>query len=291
MRSTKNTNGHEEKKIESAVGKPNTISAHCPLPTAHCPLPTAHCPLPTAHCPRLCFFFVSLRALRGGSFRSFVDYTGVVSDWFYDLVWYTFWPAFGVSSSPIVLHAQRTKRSGGYILAANHISPLDVACLIKESHRRLDFVSIVELFHKPLLKWFYGNMNAFPIDRARINPNSIRTLVDRLQKGRVVAIFPEGGIKTGPASVLNGGRFKPGVLRLARMANVPIIPAVVLGTTAYHKVANWLPLRRTQYGIAFGEPIEPGPTADDELLGKMLRESFLALKEELMLAMSSHAAT
>ncbi|HSU69354.1 MAG TPA: lysophospholipid acyltransferase family protein, partial [Tepidisphaeraceae bacterium] len=175
-----------------------------------------------------------------------------MSDWFYNVVWYACWPAFGVSSSPVVLHRERIQRDGPFILAANHLSPYDVPCLIKESSRHLDFVSILEVFRNPLMGWFYGNMNAFPLDRGRVDTGTTRIILDRLKKGRVVAMFPEGGVRREEDSVLNGGRMKPGALRLARLAGVPIVPAVILGTGAYRKVSGWLPLRRTRYAINFG---------------------------------------
>src|SRR5690349_4952884 len=47
---------------------------------------------------------------------------GAVSDWFYKLVRYMGSPAFWVSASPVVLHANRARRRGAYILAPNHFS-------------------------------------------------------------------------------------------------------------------------------------------------------------------------
>jgi len=209
-----------------------------------------------------------------------------VSDWFYNLIFYTWRPAFTVSSSPVILHIDRAKRQGAYILASNHLSPLDVACLIKETPRMLDFVSIVEVFRNPLLGWFYGNMNAFPLDRGRVDTGTTRTILDRLRRGRVVALFPEGRIRPESESIVHGGPFKPGVLRLARIANVPIIPVVVLGTIGYHRISSWLPLRRTRYGINYGPAIEPDPSDETGKLEVALRAAYQSLYQELSDAMS-----
>ena len=215
-----------------------------------------------------------------------------MSDWFYNLVWYTFWPAFGVSSSPVVLHPERPRRPGAYLLAANHLSPFDVPCLIKESGRKLDFVSITEVFENPLMAWFYGNMNAFPLDRRRHDVGATRTILERLERGRAVGIFPEGGIRTEENSVLNGGRVKPGVIRLAKLANVPIIPTVVLGTKAYERTLSWAPLRRVRYGINFGEAIDPAASPDEQALQEQLLAAYRSLHAELLAAMpdSRHSA-
>jgi 1-acyl-sn-glycerol-3-phosphate acyltransferase len=208
-----------------------------------------------------------------------------VSNWFYNLVWCACWPAFGVSSSPIVLHRERGRRPGAYLLAANHLSPLDVPCIMKETHRQIDFISIVEVFRNPLIGWFYGHMGAFPLDRGRVDTGTTRTILDRLKHGRVVGIFPEGSVQTDETSVLYGGRMKPGVFRIAKLANVPIMPVVIIGTRAYHRLWSWLPVRRVRYGVNFGEPIEVREGEDLPALEARLREAFRALHEELKGAM------
>jgi 1-acyl-sn-glycerol-3-phosphate acyltransferase len=209
-----------------------------------------------------------------------------MSDWYYNIVWHLCAPAFTVSSSPVILHRERSEREGAYLLAANHLSPYDVACLMKVTPRLLDFVSIVEMFKKPLVGWFFRNMNAFPLDRGRIDTATTRIIFDRLRKGRVVALFPEGRIRTIEESVLQGGNFKRGVLRIAQLANVPILPVVIVGTTAYHRVNSWLPIRRTVYGVNYGEAIEPSAGEDEEALAARLKTAFLELYAELRAAMS-----
>ena len=150
---------------------------------------------------------------------------------------------------------------GAYILAATHFSPFDVPLLVRHSHRKLDFVSIVEVFAKPFVGWFYGNMNAFPLDRSKTDSKTVRIIRDRLRRGRVIAIFPEGNLRKWEDSVLNGGEIKPGIARLAQMVGVPIIPVVVLDSQKYGSWKSWLPLRRTKYCINFGEPIQVGGRA------------------------------
>lgn len=209
-----------------------------------------------------------------------------MSEWFYNVVWYACWPAFGVSSRPLVLHRERSERPGAFLLAANHLSPLDVPCIMKEMRRPVDFVSIVEVFRNPLIGWFYGHMGAFPLDRGRVDTGTTRTILDRLRQGRIVGIFPEGAVQTDATSVLHGGRLKPGVVRLAKLANVPIVPAVIVGTRAYHRPMSWLPLRRVRYGLNFGEAIEPDPAADVQTISARLQTAYLELFDELRSAMT-----
>lgn len=212
-----------------------------------------------------------------------------MSDAFYNLVWHLGHHAFWVSSSPTVLNAEVTRRAGAYILASNHSSPYDIPLLMRHSARNLDFVSIVEVFRKPLVGWFYGSMNAFPLDRSKPDSPTVRIILDRLAKGRAVAMFPEGGFRKEADSVINGGRMKPGIGRLAQLADVPIIPVVIVGSSLYSRVLAWAPIRRTRYGIHYGQPLEvrkdleKSEAAQD--IETRLREAFVRLHRELQSAM------
>jgi 1-acyl-sn-glycerol-3-phosphate acyltransferase len=206
-----------------------------------------------------------------------------LSDRYYKWVRRICLPAFLVSASPVVLHARRAVCQGAYILAPNHLSPYDVPCLIKETPRVLDFVSIVDVFRNPLVAWFYRNMGAMPLDRSRVDITTTRTILQRLAQGRVVAMFPEGRIQNDEGSVLNGGRIRSGIFGIARAANVPILPCVILGTRAYHRFSAWLPLRRTVFGVNYGDPLMPDDTWENPAVAEgRLRESYRELHAELL---------
>jgi 1-acyl-sn-glycerol-3-phosphate acyltransferase len=181
-----------------------------------------------------------------------------MSDFTYKWVVRIGYHAFWVSSRPVVLHRDRVgTMDGPYILAPNHLSPYDVPCLMAEMPRwkLLDFLSITELFQNRLSAWFLRSVNTFPLDRSRADSPTVRIILKRLAKGRIIAMFPEGQFRTGANSVLNGGEIKPGVAKLAQMAGVPIVPCVILGTNAYSKPQSWLPLKRVRYGVIYGTPL------------------------------------
>ena len=189
-----------------------------------------------------------------------------MSDMFYNLIRSVGRPVFWLSSSPTVLHADRLKATAGaMILAPNHLSPYDVPCLMASTPRKLDFVSVAEFFRNPLSGWFLRSMNAFPLDRGRRDAAATRKILERLERGRTVAMFPEGQIRTAESSALTGGAFKGSVTRLARLADVPIMPCVVLATGAFARPSAWLPLRRTRYGVNFGEPLRVSRAGDEEI--------------------------
>ncbi len=202
-----------------------------------------------------------------------------MSDLFYQIIRTLGTPAFWVSSSPVVLGLENLPRQGPFILAASHTSPYDVPLLIRHSPRPLDFVSIVEVFRNPLVAWFYGSLNAFPLDRGRADSKTVRVILDRLGRGRVVAMFPEGGFRRGADSVFVSRKIKPGTARLAAIAAVPIVPCVIINSEAYSRIASWLPLRRTRYGLIFGPPL--AARDDPALVESMLVDALLALHDRL----------
>jgi len=151
--------------------------------------------------------------------------------------------------------------------------------LIRHVPRLLDFVSTVEVFSTPLLGWFYGNMNAFPLDRQKPDAPTVRKILSRLKRGRAIVMFPEGGFRRGKASVVYSRTIRPGVGRIVKIAKIPVIPAVLVNTAAYSKPLAWLPFFHTRYAIAFGPPISPNLTPEE--IDKALVEAIVALYEQI----------
>ena len=188
---------------------------------------------------------------------------------------------FFLTTRPKVLHVERTELEGAWLLASNHVSPYDVAPIVANCRRLIDWVSITEVFANPFLRWFCGNMGAFPINRSIKDLKGVRVIYQRLTAGRVVGIFPEGEIRDGQqAKVLEGGSIKPGVGKIAYAAKVPIIPCVVMDTWNFHGILVWLPLRLIRYGIIFGEPLTIDTTlAKREAIRKIEQDLETALRE------------
>jgi 1-acyl-sn-glycerol-3-phosphate acyltransferase len=210
-----------------------------------------------------------------------------MSDPFYRFIRFSGRHVFWLSSRSTVIGVAHTRRPGPFILAATHSSPYDVPLLIRHTPPMLDFVSITEVFKNPLVAWFYGSLNAFPLERSRPDAPAVRVILDRLKRGRVVAMFPEGRICKGPASVVHSRRIRPGIGRIAQLANVPIVPVVIVNSGAYSRFSNWLPLRRVRYGLVYGEPISPD--GEPEWIEQRLIEAFVSLHAELVRKMPTVA--
>lgn len=187
-----------------------------------------------------------------------------MSDWFYSATRFVCHHPFILTRRPTLLHRERLDRAGAFLVASNHASAYDVPLLIAHSpRRRLDFVSATEVCLHPLFGPFYRAMNAFPLERARPDAPAVRTLLERLSRGRAVVIFPEGRFSLGDQSVVHGGAIRPGLGRIAMLAQVPVLPVVVVGSTHYKRPTAWIPFKGTRYGIVVGEPMTaPKPPAD-----------------------------
>ena len=118
---------------------------------------------------------------------------------------------------------------------------------------------MAEFFRPPALGLFLRSIDAFPAERDRADLKTIRTTIGRLKSGRIVGIFPEGGIRDGARSLLEGARLRAGAATLAQIADVPVVPCVILGTDRFYSKKQWLPFRRTPVWIAFGKPISCFP--------------------------------
>ena len=154
-----------------------------------------------------------------------------------------------------VLPRENGNRVGGFLLAANHISHFDPFLLSLAVRRKIDWMTMAEFFRPPLLGFLLRAIDAFPAERDRADLKTIRTAIERLRSGRVVGLFPEGGIRDGTRSLLEGAPLRPGASTLAQIAAVPVLPCVILGSDRLYSKKRWLPFRRTPIWIAVGNPI------------------------------------
>jgi pimeloyl-ACP methyl ester carboxylesterase len=118
---------------------------------------------------------------------------------------------------------------------------------------------MAEFFRPAALGFILRLIDAFPAERDRADLKTIRTAINRLKSGRAIGLFPEGGIRDGARSLLEGAPLRPGAATLAQIADVPVVPCVILGTDRFYSKKQWLPFRRTTVWIAFGKPISCFP--------------------------------
>lgn len=131
-------------------------------------------------------------------------------------------------------------------------------------------------------------MGALPLDRAKRETATMLRVARRLRAGGVVGLFPEGGVRADAASVLHDGAIRDGIARLAEIADVPVIPAVVLGGAKFSRWPSWLPLRRTRWAVGFGEPLFFRRDMDRETARSTLVLELQTALRELAAEMRAH---
>jgi 1-acyl-sn-glycerol-3-phosphate acyltransferase len=144
-------------------------------------------------------------------------------------------------------------------------------------------MAMQELFVNPVLGGTLRWLGSFPVGRGTLDRAAVRTAIGRLKEQRMVGVFPEGGLRIGPTSVLEGAPLKPGVAALAQMTGAPVIPCVIVGADALYNLRQWLPWRRGRVWIVFGEPLDAPADSGikaqaregfEVLLGEVLRRMF-----------------
>ena len=181
---------------------------------------------------------------------------------------------FGSVARLHVLRPENADRPGAFLLASNHISHFDPFILSSTVRRKIDWMAMAEFFPYPVLGQFLRAVDAFPADRNRANRATIRSAIERLHDGRIVGIFPEGGIRDGKNSILEGASARSGLAALADIASVPVLPCVIVGSDRLYNSKRWLPFRRTPVWIAFGELITRDSSLPKPELRQRLEQEF-----------------
>lgn len=137
-------------------------------------------------------------------------------------------------------------RTGGLIVASNHVSFWDPPLVGAALPRELSFLAKEELFRPPLFGAVIRAYNAIPIRRGVADLSGMARAIEILRQGRSLLMFPEG-------SRMRDGQLhpaRPGVGMLAVNADVPILPVYVGGS---RHPGKWL-VRAARVRISFGTP-------------------------------------
>jgi len=188
---------------------------------------------------------------------------------------------FGYSARIYVVGCEHINRAGGFLLASNHISHFDPPIISSVARRKIDWMAMAEFFLVPGLGHFLRAVDAFPAARDRADRKTIRSAIERLKDGRIVGVFPEGGIRDGARSLLEGAPLRAGASTLAHMARAPIVPCVILGSDRLYAKRNWLPLRRTPIWIAFGRAISHFPELEKSVARERIEQELTAAFQQI----------
>ena len=129
-----------------------------------------------------------------------------------------------------VINPENLPERGPVLYVANHQSYADMPLLFYVAKHQLSFVAKSSLKGSPAFGSWIDASRGLYIDRgdARSSLQTINQGAELLKQGFSLVIFPEGTRSRSSEM----GRFKPGSLKLATKAGVPIVPVTINGT--YH---------------------------------------------------------
>jgi 1-acyl-sn-glycerol-3-phosphate acyltransferase len=116
---------------------------------------------------------------------------------------------------------------GGAVVAINHTSYLDwypSALAAYQVRRRLRFMIKSEMQQVKVVNFLIKHSRTIPVDRDA-GGEAYAVATERLRAGELVAVYPEATISRS----FELKEFKSGAARMARDAQVPIIPMIVWG--------------------------------------------------------------
>jgi len=117
-------------------------------------------------------------------------------------------------------------RAGGFIVAANHASHLDIPFLGCGMRRRAWYLGRSDLFPVPGVNQALQWLGWIPLRLGRLDRDAFGKAVTLIKEGKVVVIFPEG------SRSLDGRLQSPksGIGVIVAQTGCPVVPAYVKGT-------------------------------------------------------------
>ena len=165
-----------------------------------------------------------------------------------------------------VQNIKHIPEEGGVLLLGNHISWIDWAVIQIASPRPVHFVMTKDIYELWYLRWFFDLFGVIPIQSGPTSRESLNSVADLLNDGKVVCLFPEGTLtKTGHLA-----EFRKGYERACELANddVKIVPFYIRGLWGSQFSRSSEELKKTPKGlfreiiVAFGEPLQKDTKAD-----------------------------
>ena len=182
-----------------------------------------------------------------------------------------------------VTGTENLPKTGGYVLAANHVTTVDALAvaymMFFRLHRAPHFLAKEGLFRTPIVGPALLACGQIPVFRSgRGNSDPMESAYKVLRAGHIIGIFPEGTLTRDPNQWPM--RARTGALRLALETGVPIVPMGQWGTEAVMETysSRIRPKPWHKVRMVIGKPMEMS-----QYLGKKLStEEMVAISDEIM---------
>ncbi len=201
-----------------------------------------------------------------------------------DLIWILGAPLVRLLVSVIfrmrVEGTHHVPRTGGVILAPNHLSVLDGPILagVTAMHRGRAIRNLVaaEVFRGPI-GWVLRQAHQIPIRRGSGDMLALEEAVVAVSDGSCIGIFPEGRVSDDPRAGIQ--RVRSGLTRIALPSGAPVVAVGIWGTHEVWPREGLVPgslLRRHQSAIVYGPALVPHPGESPTAFRERYREALEA---------------
>jgi 1-acyl-sn-glycerol-3-phosphate acyltransferase len=140
-------------------------------------------------------------------------------------------PIVGGLTRPVRHGGEHLPRSGGVVVAANHLSfvdPLVLAHAVHDLGRRPRFLAKAELFGVPVVGGLLRGAGQIPVHRGTERAaHALDAAVAAVRRGECVVVYPEGTLTHDPA--LWPDRARTGAARIALTTRAPLLPVAQWG--------------------------------------------------------------
>jgi 1-acyl-sn-glycerol-3-phosphate acyltransferase len=143
--------------------------------------------------------------------------------------------------------SERVPRTGGGVLAVNHLSGLDPTLAGIYSPRSIYYMAKIELLSVPVIGEAFRWTGSFAVRRGEGDRDSIRVARWVAGHGHVVGMFMEGTRQRFGYP----GPVHPGAVMIALQERVPVVPC---GLDSF----RWSLSNRRPCAVVFGDPIDLG---------------------------------
>jgi len=142
-----------------------------------------------------------------------------------------FWICFSIIFIPMIIFFTIKKigkknlkelKGKNYIVSCNHMSNFDPVMLDIRMCKKFRYLAKKELFQSKFGNFFMRAYGGVPVDRKKVDPTSIKEVLRLIQKGKKVAIFPQGTRK--PEPQIEDGSAKEGVAMFSVRTGTPVVP-------------------------------------------------------------------
>lgn len=150
---------------------------------------------------------------------------------------------------------------GGAVVAINHTSYVDwlpAGLAMRRRGRRLRFMIKAEMQQVKVVNFLIKRTHTIPVDR-NAGAGAYAVAVQRLREGELVGVYPEATISRS----FELKEFKTGAARMAREADVPIVPLIVWGAQRIWTKDH--PRRIGRHNVPITVQVGPPLHADDDV--------------------------